>query len=186
MTEKQATTFGTVEPVARLGSDVVVCSDGSECEFSEAFTDCRGELHRTEEERHDADVAIVTEVLDGRVAGAEEYATENDDYASAYDCIVDECKHEWPGRVKTWICDSYGDYYGRTDYDDFMDELVAHICDDIYGAGDCDVEYNRSDYSAYSGKGFCLDGFKIGEIEEQIDLECHPELMDLHNAGRLD
>jgi hypothetical protein len=186
MTEKQATIFGALEPVAPHRDDVVECSDGSDCSREEALADCRGEYHRTDEERHDADVTIVEEVLDEAVKWADDYCTGNSDYPDGYFGIVDELSHEWPDRVEEWVRNEWGDYYGRTELDDCIGEVVKMVCAELDADFHCEPEYNGSDYSGYSGDGCCLWGFKIEENEEQIGVLDSPELSVLHEQRRLD
>jgi hypothetical protein len=189
MTDKQATIFGTKEPVAPHPSDVVECSDGTECSRLEALVDCRGGYHRTEEDRHEADVAIVTEVLDAEAKWCEDYCTENEDYADGYFCIVSEGSHRWDDPVKEWVEDNVDELIGPADFDNCdypVDELVAIICDELDAGYDCEVKYNCDSYGRYYGPGCCLDGFKIEEYETQVDINGRPELEVLHDAGRLD
>jgi hypothetical protein len=186
MSEKQATIFGTVEPVVAHVDDIVECSDGSSCRRGDALADCRGNYHRTAEERHDADVAIVTEILDGRAKWAEEYCTEDETYASAYDCIVSENSHRWDDEVKEWVRDNWDELTGDAHLDECIEgEITAIICDNL-DVSDCEVKPNHSDYSGYSGPGCCLDGFKIEEYEDQVDVNGCDELSVLHEEGRLD
>lgn len=185
MTDRQQT-FGDIVgmdsnvPTRPHADDWVECSDGSVRREAEVFYDCRDNAHGTEEDRHEADATIVTEVLDGVAKWAEEYCTENTDYADGYAHVLCECSHEWPQHVKEWIEDSH-----CLDYDDCIDELVTAVCEEL-DADDAEATYNGSDYGGYSGEGCCLDGFKIEEYEEQIDISCHDELQELHNQARLD
>lgn len=173
---KQKMLDGTVVPVGPHRDDIMVCSDGTECPRYEARFDCAGNAHSTDEARHDADVEIVTELLDAREKAVSEYCTENEDYASGYDCIVNEGSHGWRDRIEEWL---------EAEDIDFDAALVAHIIDRI-DSSDCEVVYNRSEYAAYSGPGLCIDSFDIGEVEEQIGISDYPELTVLHNQGRLD
>jgi hypothetical protein len=189
MTEKQATIFGTNEPVATHRDDVVECSDGSNCSRKEAFADCRGEYHCTEQERRDADVLIVEDVLDGVVKWAEGYCTENSDYADGYFCCVSETSHEWSGPIEEWVEYGAEDILGHVDLadtDGLVDSVVSYISENLDAGFDCEPEYNHTDYSNYSGDGCCLWGFKIEEHEEQVDISCFDELKDLHDQRRLD
>jgi len=186
MTDKQATIFGTKVPTVHLPDDIVECADGSECRYGDALADCRGELHSSEEARHDADVAIVTEVLDGYAEWAEEYCTGNSDYPDCYAYVVQERRHDWDGRVKEWIEGEYGDIAGYTPFEGYIDEVVAKVCDELDAGFDCEPEYTRDSYGAYSGSGCCLDSFDIGEHEDQVDINGCDELKALHDDGRLD
>jgi hypothetical protein len=186
MSEKQVTIFGTIEPVAPHANDVVDLSDGTSCARSEAFADCKGGYHRTEYDRHDADVLVVTEVLNYRAKWSEEYCTENDDYASCYDCIVSEGSHRWDESVGEWVLDNWDELTGGVALDECIQgEITAIICDRL-DVSDCECKYNHSDYSGYSGPGCCLGGFKIEEHEDQVDVNDCDELRVLHEEGRLD
>jgi len=187
MQDMQKMFDGSLTPIAPHVSDVVVCSDGSECPRLEAFVDCVNEYHRTEEERHEADVAIVSDMLDGEYKWCEEYCTENTDYADGYFGCVSEGSHNWDGPVKEWIRDNWDDITGDADLADCIEgELTAMVCNELSANFDCEPEFCRSEYSAYSGDGCCLDGFAIGEYETQVDINGHPALQVLHDAGRLD
>lgn len=186
MPEMQKMIDGSYAPVAPHRDDIVECSDGALRARHEALFDCRGGAHGDDEARHEADVAIVTEVLDGVVKWSEDYHTGNGDYPEAYAYIVHECSHDWASRIEEWIQDSYGDRCGHTDFDDRMAELVSFVCDRIAAHDSFECEYDRSDYSAYSGKGCCLYSLDIGECEEQVDINYHAELKALHDCGALD
>ena len=191
MTEQQRT-FGKVVgmeakvPTARLPMDLVKCSDGTFRHHEDVWYDCRDNPHGTEEDRHEADVAIVTEVLDGVGKWADEYCTENTDYADGYAHIIDEVSHDWPGPVREWIENTHHDCMGHGKFDDCMDKLVDSICENLEGGFDTEPEYSSNEYAAYSGSGCCLWGTDIGEYEEQIDVSCFPELKELHDRGDLD
>jgi len=190
MTIEQQKTFGPefgLEPVVPVGphpDDDIICEDGWICKRRDAFVDCKGGLHSNDDDRFDANVTIVTEFFDSVDEWVCEYATENEDYADGYAHIVDELSHDWPDRVEEWVRDNYGNYYGSVDFD--LDAVVKSICDELDGCSECEVEYERSDYAAYSGSGCCLFSFDIGEVEEQTDINAHPVLKGLHDAGELD
>jgi len=88
--------------------------------------------------------------------------------------------------VREWIENKYGDFFGGTSFDDCIEEIVAMVCEELDGDSDCEPEYTRSDYDAYSGKGCCLDSFSIGEHEDQIEINGHDVLRVLHERGDLD
>jgi hypothetical protein len=191
MTEKQRT-FGAavgldkVVPTARHDSDLVECSDGTFMCHADVHYDCKENPHSNDEDRHDADVEIVVDLLNGVDEWVTEYCTKNTDYTSMYDHIVDEDTHYWPHRVGEWIDNTYGDWRGHSKYDDFKDVLVNSICEGLQGSLDCEPEYHANEWAAYSGNGCCLWSVDIGEHEEQIDISCFPELQELHDRGDLD
>jgi len=166
--------------------DYVECSNGTFRHEDDIFEDCRGGAHALSGERQNADVEIVREVLTAVCEGADAYCTENEDYATGYAYIVNECSHGWSGRVKEWIVDTYHDRMGHGQFDDSIDKVVELICEGLSGDFDCEVEYDPNEYAAYSGDGLCLDSIDIGEHEEQVDISCFDELQELHNQGRLD
>lgn len=192
MPVEQQRTFGAVVgmepkvPTARLPLDLVECSDGKLLHHEDVHYDCRDNPHSSDEDRLEADVAIVTEVLDGVGKYADEYCTENGDYASAYDHIIDEVSHDWPDCVERWLEDNYADRMGHSRFDGVKDKIVEAICDGLQGSFDCEAQYHPNEYAGYSGDGCCLWGTDIGEHEEQIDISCFPELQELHERGDLD
>jgi len=171
-------------PSARLPDDHILCEDGFICKHKDAHYDCRGGAWNVKEMRHDSDVEIVTDLLNGVDKWVTEYCTENSDYATAYDHIVNETSHDWPDIIERWLRDVYGDHMGHTEFD--VDQVVKYLCEELDGGFDCEPKYQSSDYAAWSGRGCCLWSTDIGEYEEQIDLAGHPELLALHNDGRLD
>jgi len=189
---EQQKTFGSIVgmdsivPVGPHHDDVIVCSNGAECSRSEAFYDCRNNPHFTEKDRLDADVAIVTDILDGADQWVCDYCTGNVDYADGYDCIVSERRHNWPDRIEEWLRANYGDIYGHTDFDDRMQDVVEFICDRLEDHDYFEPIYGANDYAAYSGEGLCLDSFGIREIEEQTDISAFSELQILHDSKKLD
>lgn len=186
MTIEKQKTFGAVVgmeatvPVKPDPDTLIECSDDTMIRRGDARYDCRGGVHRTDSDAHDANVTIVTEVLDGVDEWVTEYSTENTDYADGYAHIIDELSHLWPDLVNEWLCDNY-EFESETD-----DKLVKLICEALDGGFDCEPEYNRSEYATYSGSGCCLWGTDIGECEEQIDISNHDELQALHDEGILD
>lgn len=173
---KQLKLDGSIVPVGPHRDDTVVCSDGTEVVRSEVFVDCAGGAHSSDEDRKDANVAIVTELLDAQEKWYSAYCTENEDFASGYDCIVAEGSHGWKDRIEEYLEEENIDYDAA---------LVAFLIDRL-DANDCELKYNRSDYSCYSGPGLCLDSIEIGEQELQIDINNFPELKVLHESGELD
>jgi len=179
----------TNEPTPSMPSALVQCVDGSKIRWGDCFTDCAGGFHQTQEDREAQDVLVVTELLESIEKGADEYATEHSDYADGYDVCVDENSQEWPAIMAGWVRATYGKYGYRDDvtrFDDCLDKLADHMADNFDGAIDCEVEHNHTDYSSYNGDGCCFFGFKIEELETQIDINDHPALKHLHEMGRLD
>ena len=185
-TEKQMMLDGSLVPTARLDDDTVECYDGAECRRGDAYYDCEGIPHDDDEERRYRDIEVVSDFLDTCGKWAEEYCTENTDYADGYSCIVDEGQHSWNGHVREWVEEEYGDRMGHTDFDDYIEKIVEKVCENLDGGFDCEAEYDRNEYSAYSGKGCCLASFGIGEHEEQIEINENDVLRGLHERGDLD
>ena len=170
-------------PSARLPDDLVHCADGSECRHGDAYFDCEGEAHRTDEDKHDRNVEVVSDFLNKCGKWAEEYCTENTNYADGYGHIVNEHRDNWPDIVREWVVN---EYYDIADFDDYLDDIVAKVCEELDGGFDCEPEFDHSTYDAYSGDGCCLDSFDIGEHEEQIEINGHDVLRVLHEEGGLD
>jgi hypothetical protein len=186
MLDKQYLLDGTIVPVAPHRDDVVECSDGTVCARRDVCFDCKGGAHSNDDDRKESDVEIVRDILNGVVEWSENYHTDGGDYADGVAYIVHECSHDWPARVEEWIRDNHGDYYGRTKHDDRMEELVEYICNEIAAYDDYEPEYDRSNYSCYSGPDCCLYSLEIGECEEQVDVDAFDELKALHESGDLD
>lgn len=181
--EKQRTLEGALVPVAPHRDDLVECSNGAICARHEALFDVRGCAHCDDDARMEANVAIVREVLEGVEEWSNDYHTGNSDYPDCYSYLVDEVSHGWASRIEEWIQDNRADL---TDDDDLVSELVEYLRINITGSFDCEAEYDRNEYSAYSGSGCCLYSLDIGECEEQIDVSSHDELKELHDLGELD
>ena len=166
-------------PSSPHDNDIVLCSNGRELERCNAYFDCRDTPHFTEEDRESADIEIVEEILDAEVERADRHATENSDFAEAYDCIVTESSDTWKEPIEDWILDNYDEY------DDCLEDLVPRVVHDLDNRLlEADWEYNSS-WAAYSGPGCCLWGAEIGELEEQIEVNAIDEFARLHNEGRL-
>ena len=193
MNEKQRTfgdDFGLdpVVPVGKHRDDIVECSDGTKCCILDAFEDIEGNYHSSEDDRLEREVEIVRDVLTKVDEWSCNYATENSDWTSAYDHVINECSHEWFGCVEEWIkdnCDRDSKYHRPIYDDDLICQLAEKICEELDGPWDCETEYSRNEWAAYSGDGCCLWGTDIGEQEEQIDVNGHDELKALHDADRL-
>lgn len=171
-------------PASKLPDDIVAHFDGAPIRRADAILDCKGNAHCDEEERHEADVEIVTEVLMAEDKWVEEYTT-GDDYGGEYTYLVNERPDRWPALIEEWICDEHGDSMGHTQFDSHLKDIVSAMCDDIDG-DEVEAVYDRSEYATYSGSGCCLDGIEIGEYEHQIDINEISELKALHEDGRLD
>jgi hypothetical protein len=189
--------FPVVAPVL-LGDDIVECSDGTHCRHDEAWYDCLGCAHSTEEDAHDRNVEVVTIILDNRVAWATEYATENDDYTSGYDHCVGEDFPNYEDDVKEWVENELDDSDAYPDRPYWLDPaaVIERIGQAVYDkladdAGreayyNCEVEYSCCEYFRYTGSGLCVGGFAIGEIEEQVDINGDEVLSVLHDMRLLD
>ena len=166
--------------------DSIICEGGEECKRSEAYFDCSGRAWYTDEGRHAAEVEIVTNLLNREDEWVTEYCTGNSDFPSGFGCVINETSSDWPGRVRDWLEKTRGDYHGRTNFDDRMDEVVKYICKNIDGDFDCEPEYEHYEYAAYTGDGLCLYSYDIGEYEHQLEVNEYPELKVLHDKGILD
>jgi hypothetical protein len=201
MTITQQRTFGAVvglDPVVAVvphRNDLVECSDGTEHRHCDVCYDCAGGAHSNDSDRHDAEVAIVTVILEGHGKWADEYCTENEDYASGYDCLVDEDQARWRDRTDTWVRDeleSRDEFVDLEEHDDLVkfDGVVKFVSDYVFeeldGSSDCELEYHPSEYAGYDGEGCCLDSFEIGEYELQIEINDCDELKALHDRAVLD
>ena len=63
MTEKQKMPEGSAAPTKHHAKDVVECFDGSPCQYGEAYFDCEGGAHCTEEARNERDAEVVSKFL---------------------------------------------------------------------------------------------------------------------------
>lgn len=146
-----------------------------------AYLDCRGNAHPSDEVRHLVDVQSATDMLDEFDKWVCEYHTGNSDYPDGFSHIVSECSHEWADRIRDWL-----DKQGTPDWSNkTVDYIIDSICarlDDF----DWEPEYSRNEYDAYHGSGCCLLSIDIGEVEEQVEVNAFPELKALHESGRLD
>lgn len=175
-----------IVPIKAHADDDVVCTDGETRKHKDVHYDCRGNAHNNEEDRFEADVQAVEAVLEDVDALVTDYCTGNSDYPDAYFCCVNETSHAWPTIIKRWIEKHYGDTYGRTNFDDRLDEVIKYICEELDAAYDCEPYYQGNEYASYYGKGCCLWATAIGEHEEQIDIDSNPVLKTLHDRGALD
>lgn len=132
--------------------DLVVCSDGTKIRRGDAYLDCRDCPHGSEDERDEADLTIVEEILNLVDECVSDYCGEDGDWESGYEHIVQECSHDWPVAVKEWIQDNY-DFSAEID-----DKLTDKVCEELDGTYDWEAEFNHSEYACYSGDGCCLWG----------------------------
>jgi hypothetical protein len=186
MTELQRTFDGELLPTQRLLGDLIQCSDGKALEHRDVCYDCREGAHSNEKDCHDANVEIVTEILDGFAKWACEYTTENSDYADGAGHIVSEVSHDWPRVVEEWIDAAIFEGAIGPISDELRDELVEQLCANIDGGHDWDAEYSANEYSSYDDDGCCLWSMEIGEYEDQIEIKSVNELYELHSLGVLD
>jgi hypothetical protein len=179
--EKQLT-FGDIVGMdsavatARLRNDWIECSDGTVRVHEDVLYDCRDNPHSNEDDQFDANVEIVTEILDNGNAWVCEYC-ESDDYGGDYAFCVDENYHkDYEHVVEEWC---------RNNLDNWSDDIVRDVCEKI-SSWDCDAEYQSSEYAAWSGSGCCVWSFSIGEYEQQTGINDIPEFKELHSLGDLD
>ena len=180
-------------PSAPHRDDSHECSDGVIRPVSECHFDCRDNAHSTEEEAYASNMEIVTEILTTEDEWVDQYTTGSggcDDYATGYAYIVDEMSDDWAERISEWLEDAY--YDGSDGYDAWVKDnelskrIIESICDNLDASSEVECEYDRCDYSAYSGNGTCLWSLEIGEYENQIEIGAHAELQTLHDNGTLD
>ena len=184
--DMQNTIFGELVPTAPHKNDLIDCSDDTVCRHEDTHYDVKGGAHSDADDRLAANVAIVEEILNGVDEWSCDYHTGNGDYPDGYDYIVHEESPNWPDKVREWVENEYDEFVNSefaNEHSDYMDKLVEHICE---GIDDFDVEYNSSNYDCYSGDACCLYSLDIGECEEQIDINCYPELKALHDLRELD
>ncbi len=183
---KKQKTFGeTVGMEAKVPTrlhrdDEVVCSDGSVMRAIDAYMDCKDGYHSSGDYAMDANAEIVTEVLNGVVEWSDEYHTGNSDYPDGCCHVVDETSHLWNDRVQEWVEDRH------CGCGSIVNKIVETVCENVKGSDDCEPEYHPNEYSCYTGDGCCLYSMDLGEIEEQIDVTNHDELMELHHRNELD
>lgn len=204
-------TFGEIvgmEPVVPVSphvDDIVVTEDGIYAARCDSYADCRGNYHSSDDDRNEADVEIVTEILNNRDEWIREYTTGNDDYADMYAHVMCEDRASVAHHIREWfddgdivdmvdglINDGHIELPDDTDSWDYAEELVDSLsmnqlsdamiddCIDMMG-----YEYEGSEYAAYFGEGICLGSFAIDEYENQIDLTLSDELLELHDQGKL-
>jgi len=150
------------------------------------FNDCRGNAHDTNQERHDADVTIVEEILSNVSECVNDYTTGNSDYGDGYYHIVDELASNWAKDAEDYVRSAFERCDDYDDNSDVSDTIVEDVCSTLQGSFDSEPEYNPGEYAVYSGPGLCLAQFPIGEYEEQVEIGGFKELQALHDASILD
>jgi hypothetical protein len=185
-TDMQNTIFGELVPTIPHATSPIDCSDETVCEHRDVHYDVAGGAHSNADDRFDANVALVREILQATEEWSNEYHTENSDHADGYACIINEGKHDWPNKVEEWANNAFEEFVDGewvNEHAGCMDKLVEHI---VEGIDDFDPEYESSGFSCYNGEGLCLDSFEVGECEEQIDINQYPVLKALHELRELD
>ena len=119
----------------------------------------------------------LSKFLDSVAQWVEEYCTENEDFASGYDCIVFEDAIRWRDRFEDYV---------RTNFDLPDDVSARDVWERLDKRFDFEWVYCSNEYAAYSGEGFCAVSFDIGEQEEQIEVDGHDILRELHECDALD
>ena len=187
MSDMQKTIFGTSEPAGPHNDDIIVCSDDTDCRHGDVCYDVAGCAHSNEDDRKDANVGLVRDILDEAEKWSNECHPENGEWADGVAYIIDEMAHDWPRRVEEWLTNEFEEYEGDelvNPHADYMGELVAYVCEGIEGC--FDAEYSGNEYAGYSGDGCCLYSLEVGECEEQIDINGYPELKAIHELRELD
>ena len=98
-----------------------------------SFDDCRGESHNSEEDRDEADVTIVEEILNGIVKDQTDYYTDNEDWPHGCGYIVTEVAHDWPARFEDT------EFWDQNQYYDFIEEMISN------GEIEVDLEAENAD-----------------------------------------
>lgn len=188
MSERQKT-FGDIVgleadvPVGIHREDWIECSDGTLRHNDDIIRDCRDGAHGSEEDAQDSNVEIVTEILMGHEKWTIEYTTENSDYPDGCAYICDEDAINWRDRFEEHICECLKYKY---DIEDDAKDIAREIYERMSAGLDVEAEYDRCEYSAYSGNGFSPYSLEIGEYHNQVEIASHKELQVLHNDGVLD
>lgn len=168
-------------PSARLADDMVETLEGGLVRHADAVYDCQGHAHSATVDCHDADVEIVTDLLNGVEKYVCEYTSEGD-YPDAYFGCVKESGHDWSDLVKGWV-NSNG-----IEWLDIMETAyVANELDDDFDLEDFNSNFkggSATDVVAFSSDDFIKefytepDGDKViewivGELDASFD--CEPE-----------
>jgi hypothetical protein len=181
---KQTTIDGELVPIAPHPDDKVECSDDTYIRRADAFIDCTGNAHRTDDERYEANREHVENVLDSRAKWGDNYV-QSEDYGDGYAHVVKECSHDWSGCIKGWLLDELWEI-DLEEHPELLKVLVESISQKVYDWDNWESEYDRSEYSLYCGDGCCLASFGVGEYEDQISLSDVNGFTMLHVAGELE
>lgn len=180
-------TFGTivgldsVVPVGPHPDDDTICSDGTSCKRRHAFIDCKGEPHSNDEDRIETNNQIVSDIVDGHVRWANEYCTENEDFATGYDCIINEGHHNWDNGIDDWLYGVWDDDEARQ----FLIDNEDHFDHDDFDqwANDLDPDGEPFGWSDYiNDRYYNFPNNKLVEtIKELIDDSSACDLEYNHN-----
>ena len=164
----------SIVPAAQMPSDIITCEDGTECEREDAFEDCRGNYFADADACFESNVAIVTEILASFVECQTQYYTENTDYPNGFPLEDDFAIKRG---IDEWVDSNFDDF----PYKDWLREELYERIESM----DSEPEYSANEYSAYSGRGCCIDSFALGECEEQISRGMFDEIDNLFDSGEL-
>jgi hypothetical protein len=182
---KQMTIDGDLVPIADHPDDTMECSDNTYIRRGDAFIDCIGQAHRTDEERREANREYVESELDARANWSEDYVA-SEDYGDGYAYLVKECHHDWNDHIKAWVIDGWANCFDWEDHPEILDALVESISEKVYDWDNWEGEFACSEYSSYYGDGCCLASFGVGEYEDQISLSDVNGFTMLHSCGELE
>ena len=167
-----------VVPVSKHVTDMVTCSDDSECSIFDALEDCEGGYHSSTEDRHEADVELVTKILDGQDEWVSDYV-ENGDYVDGYFCILKEGHHDYKEALESWVAERFDTHNDIIEDAYESGELDTSEYDKIKedGEGDdtIDQDWNLRDY--INNKHFHLKfDDVVSAIHKNLNLEfdCEP------------
>lgn len=122
-------------------------------------------------------VADLCDWLDNVAKATGEYSTGHGDFASGYDCLVTDDQTIFRDRFIMHIKAHF----------ELPNGITPEMVWDKFDARDFGWEWEPgNEYAAYSGQGFCIASFDVGEQEEQIDVFSNPILMDLWENDALD
>jgi|GEM_PF-4255930 len=186
--ELQRTLDGELVPTAAHRDDIVETEDGATMRFGDVeFTDCRGKLYSTEEARDEADIDIVTEILDSQDEWISDYVA-SDDYGNDYCFVAWEDIRECKKNVGEWLYNTYSDddyYSDRSCFEEHVEKALIDNIIDALDEFDLEPFYHPVEYAPYTGKGCCVGSIEIGEYEEQFEVNYYDEFKALAADGRL-
>lgn len=186
MSEKQANLFGSPTDTREHPDDSVVCVCGCPClRRMEAYRDCEGQYHACECDRNDRDVELVEDFLNAKFEKVDDYTTghseDSENYTDEYsECVCEAANgQEFFDRLLGWVTEEWGDCY--------IDHkaVTARVIESIDVSWKSEAVYNYSDSLSYPGDKLLVWEFKIGEVENQIEINSEPKLLSLHKARRL-